>query len=131
MNEIDSYIQRFDPAIQKRLLEIRACIQAAAPLATEKISYAIPTFFLNKNLVHFAGYQNHVGFYPGVGAILKFQTELSSWKTSKGGIQFPHNRPLPLDIISSITRFRIEENLYKQALKKSPKKEVKVSNRED
>ena len=93
------------------LEQLRACIQTAAPEAEEKISYAMPTFFLRKNLVHFAAYQHHIGFYPAPSGINKFRKELSSYKTSKGAIQLPIEQPLPLELITKIVQFRVKENL--------------------
>jgi uncharacterized protein YdhG (YjbR/CyaY superfamily) len=110
---IDEHIAQFPIATQKKLLEIRELIRSLAPGATEAISYGIPTFKLNGNLVHFAGYINHIGFYPGSEAIEVFKKELAGYKTSKGTIQFPLDTPIPIDLIRRITEFRIQKNLAK------------------
>lgn len=111
---IDEHIAQFPLATQKKLQEIRELVSSLAPGATEAISYGIPTFKLNGNLVHFAGYAKHIGFYPGAEAIEVFKKELSEYKTSKGTIQFPLDRPLPLDLIRKITLFRVEKNSKKR-----------------
>jgi uncharacterized protein YdhG (YjbR/CyaY superfamily) len=110
---IDEHIAQFPEATQKKLQEIRELVRSLAPGATETISYGIPTFKLNGNLVHFAGYANHIGFYPGSEAIEVFKKELTKYKTSKGTVQFPLDQPLPLDLIKKITLFRIEKNSTK------------------
>lgn len=116
MDPITEYIAAFPLETQKLLTEIREIIAKAAPDATEKISYAMPTFYLKGNLVHFAGYKNHIGFYPAASGITAFQKELSVYKNSKGAVQFPLDKPLPQDLISRIVKFRVEENLV--AMKK-------------
>ncbi len=107
---IDEYIAEFPPEIQKVLEELRALIREVAPDATETISYAIPTFDLNgHHLVHFAGYANHVGFYPVPSAIEAFKEELAPFRSGKGSAQFPHDQPLPVDLIRRIVEFRVQE----------------------
>src|SRR5262249_21086141 len=103
------------------LRKIRTAIRRAAPEAREKISYRIPTFALCGNLVHFAGYEHHIGFYPGASAVKKFAREIRSYDFAKGSVQFPHDRPLPLDLIEEIVRFRLAENLARYAPKGDPK----------
>jgi len=120
-NTIDEYIATFPSGIQKKLNEMRAVIRKTAPEATEKISYQMPTFFLKGNLVHFAAFKNHIGFYPVPTGIEKFKKELSAFKTTKGAVQFPLDKPLPLDLIRKIVKFRVAENLMK-ADEKSRKK---------
>ena len=110
---IDEYIATFPKETQKVLAEIRATIKAAAPEAQEKISYQMPTFFLNGNLVHFAAFKNHIGFYPVPTGVAKFKKELSVYEQGKGSVQFPLNQPMPLDLITKIVKFRVEENLAK------------------
>jgi uncharacterized protein YdhG (YjbR/CyaY superfamily) len=110
---IDEYIAAFPPEVQKILQELRAVIKAAAPDAVEKISYQIPTFYLNGNLVHFAGYKNHIGFYPTPSGIEAFRNELSVYEGAKGSIKFPMNKPLPFDLIGNIVKFRVAENSKK------------------
>ena len=112
-NSIDEYVAEFPPETQKVLEELRALIKAAAPDATEKISYAIPTFDLNGHLVHFAGYKNHIGFYPTGGGVEAFKEELKPYKSGKGSMQFPLGQPLPTDLIRRIVEFRVEENTGK------------------
>jgi uncharacterized protein YdhG (YjbR/CyaY superfamily) len=113
-NSVDEYIAEFPPETQKVLEELRALIKASAPGATETISYAIPTFDLNgKHLVHFAGYKNHIGFYPVPSALEAFKEELKPYKSGKGSAQFPLGQPLPMDLIRRIVEFRVEENAGK------------------
>jgi len=107
---IDEYIAEFPPETQEALREMRALITSLAPTATETISYAIPTFDLNgKHLVHFAGYANHIGFYPVPSGIEAFKEELAPYKSGKGSAQFPLGQPLPTDLIRRIVEFRVDE----------------------
>ncbi|MDY0235240.1 MAG: DUF1801 domain-containing protein [Gudongella sp.] len=108
---IDRYIIQFPNEIQVILQELRAVIKEVAPEAKEKISYKIPTFYLNGNLVYFAAYKNHIGFYPTPGGIDAFENELSAYKRAKGSVQFPIDKPLPLDLIRKIVLYRVEDNL--------------------
>jgi uncharacterized protein YdhG (YjbR/CyaY superfamily) len=117
---IDEYIRTFPAATQKFLREMRKAIASAAPAATEKISYQIPTFFLNGNLVHFAGYKHHIGFYPGANGISAFKDDLKIYKSAKGSVQFPIGFPLPIGLIKKIVRFRVKENLSKPQKSKKP-----------
>ena len=114
---IDEYISTFPGEIQKKLNELRESIRAAAPEATEKISYQMPTFYLNGNLVHFAAFTNHIGFYPTPSGILAFKDELQKYETSKGAVRFPIDEPLPLDLVRRIVKFRVAENLKKAGKK--------------
>lgn len=111
---IDEYIAQFPEDIQQKLQEIRAVIHAAAPEATEKISYQMPTFFLRGNLVHFAAFKHHIGFYPVPSGIAAFEEELAPYKRSKGAVQFPLDQPIPTELISRIVQFRVAENLQKK-----------------
>lgn len=111
--DIDAYIATFPEATQAILQQMRETIQKAAPDATEAISYAMPTFKLNGNLVHFAAYANHIGFYATPTGNEQFTEELSKYKTGKGSIQFPINEPMPLDLITRIVKFRVEQNVLK------------------
>jgi uncharacterized protein YdhG (YjbR/CyaY superfamily) len=120
-NSIDEYIATFPQDVQKILEELRAVIKTAAPDAEEKISYQMPTFFLNGNLVHFAAFKKHIGFYPTPAGTQAFQKEISGYKAAKGSIQFPLDKPMPLKLISRIVKFRVAENL-KKAKKKSGNK---------
>ncbi len=105
---IDAYIAEFPPEIRTLLDQVRAVIQNEAPDATEAISYGIPTFKYNgKNLVHFAAFQNHIGFYPTPVAGEAFKKELAAFKTGKGSVQFPYTQPLPIDLISRIVKYRL------------------------
>jgi uncharacterized protein YdhG (YjbR/CyaY superfamily) len=115
---IDDYIAGFPPDVQAILQQIRQTIHEAAPEATEKISYAMPTFYLHGNLVHFAAFKTHIGFYPVPTGIEKFKKELSQYKQGKGSVQFPLDQPMPLDLISRIVKFRVKENKEKAAAKK-------------
>lgn len=111
-NSIDAYIARFPEDTQEVLREMRALIHATAPGASETISYQMPTFDLNgKHLVHFAGYEKHIGFYPIPTGIEAFKEELKPYKQGKGSVQFPLGQPLPSDLIRRIVEFRVEENL--------------------
>ncbi|KQN32598.1 hypothetical protein ASE92_18575 [Pedobacter sp. Leaf41] len=115
--EIDKYIAKFPTETQEKLQLVRETIKEAAPEAKEKISYAIPTFDLYGNLVHYAGYKTHIGFYPGNGGIEAYKDEISIYKSAKGSVQFPLDKPLPLDLISRITKFSVIQNLAKAKLK--------------
>lgn len=116
---IDEYLANFSGETRKKLDTIRETIKAAVPAeAAEKISYGIPTFYLHGNLVHFAGYNSHIGFYPGSVPIRKFADKLSGYKTSKGTVQFSLDKPLPLDLIRKITRACVEQNQTKRTKKK-------------
>ncbi|WNS76060.1 DUF1801 domain-containing protein [Bacillus sp. DTU_2020_1000418_1_SI_GHA_SEK_038] len=110
---IDEYILQFPQEIQEILKTLRKVIKESAPNAEEKISYAMPTFVLNGNLVHFAAYKNHIGFYPTPSGINTFKQELSGYKTSKGAVQFPIGKPIPYGLISKIVKFRVDENKSK------------------
>ena len=116
---IDQYISGFPKDIQKRLEEIRSTIRKAAPEAEEAMSYAIPTFKLNGNLVHFAAFKNHIGFYPTPGGIEAFKKELSAYESAKGSVQFPLDQPMPLSLISNMVKFRVKENLMKSGKQKA------------
>ena len=116
---IDDYIADFPPAVQEILQTIRATVREAAPEATEAISYQMPTFKLHGNLVHFAGYKNHIGFYPVPTGIEAFKEELSVYKQGKGSVQFPLDQPIPYDLIRRIVVFRVAENVAKAATKRS------------
>lgn len=115
--DIDQYIARFPAEVQEILEKVRLTIREAAPDAKEKISYQIPTFTLEGNLVHFAGYEKHIGFYPTPSGIEKFKKEISAYKWAKGSVQFPLNQPIPYELISKIVSFRVEENIERAAAK--------------
>ena len=122
INSIDEYIATFPKDVQKILEELRATIKAAAPDAEEKISYQMPTFFLNGNLVHFAAFKKHIGFYPTPSGIEAFKKELSVYDGAKGSVQFPIDEPMPLKLISRIVKFRVAENKKKAKIKSVTKK---------
>lgn len=109
------YISRFPPDVQEKLVALRTAILFVAPTAIEKISYGIPTFYVDGNLVHFAAYKHHIGFYPGASGVEHFKSELSGYKLSKGTVQFPLDEPLPLELVQRITAFRLAEILSKNA----------------
>ena len=115
---IDQYIRACPREVQKKLSDLRATIHKAAPDATEKISYGMPTFFHHKNLVHFAAFKNHIGFYPAPSGIAAFEDEISPYFTSKGTLQFPLDEPLPLKLVARIVKFRVAENEAKAPPKK-------------
>ena len=114
---IDEYIAGSPPPVRKKLQQIRAIVRRAAPEAMEKISYQMPCFYLNGNLVYFAAFAKHIGFFPGSGQIVfgAFKEELSKYRSGKGSVQFPLEKPLPLGLIEKIVRFRAEENRKKPA----------------
>ena len=111
---IDEYIRTFPKPVQKKLLELRRTIKELAPDAEEKISYQMPTFYLNGNLVHFAAYAKHIGFYPTSSGISAFESKLTKYKYSRGAVQFPIEEPLPIGLIKQIVKFRVAENMKKE-----------------
>ncbi|TLY08867.1 MAG: hypothetical protein E6K85_07265 [Thaumarchaeota archaeon] len=112
---IDEYIKIFPQDVQSILERMRQTIRKATPEAVESISYQMPTFKLNgKNLVYFAGYKNHIGFYPVPSGIRAFKKELSQYKTGKGSVQFPIDKPVPYDLVKKIVMFRVKENMKKK-----------------
>jgi uncharacterized protein YdhG (YjbR/CyaY superfamily) len=113
---IDAYIATFPTDVQTRLTAVRQAIHKAAPDAVEAIKYRMPTFVLNgRNLVHFAGYAHHIGFYPTPSGIEAFKKELARYPSAKGSVQFPLDRPIPYPLIGRITRFRVKESLNSTA----------------
>ena len=119
--DIDEYIAGFSEDVQEKLEKLRATIRQAAPDAQEKISYQMPTFFLEGNLVHFAAYKNHIGFYPTPSGIEQFKEPLSVYKGAKGSVQFPLDKPIPFELVGEITAFRVQENLAKAEAKRKKK----------
>jgi uncharacterized protein YdhG (YjbR/CyaY superfamily) len=111
---IDQYIAEYPPEVQKKLEQIRALISKHAPDAEECINYGIPTFKLNGNLVHFAAFKHHLGFYPGAAGVEAFSDVLDGYETSKGTIQFPLDKPIPVKLIRDIVKFRVKQNLEKK-----------------
>ena len=118
---IDDYIRGFPRETQSKLHEIRSLIKRIAPDAVEKIAYQMPTYYLHGNLVHFAAYAKHIGFYPTPSGISAFQNELKAYKSAKGSVQFPLEKPLPVELIERIVRFRVKENTRKALAAKNKK----------
>ncbi len=118
IDSIDAYIATFPKPVQAALQQLRQVIKEAAPEAGETIKYRMPTFTYHGNLVHFAAYQHHIGFYPAPEGIEQFAAELASYPQSKGAIRFPIDKPLPYDLIFRITQFRAEQNAAKVADKR-------------
>lgn len=117
---MDEYIKTFPKDVQDILEKMRRAIRKAAPEAVEAISYRMPTFKLNgKNLVHFAAFKNHVGFYPIPSGIEAFKKELSPYKQGKGSVQFPIDKPIPYDLVKKIVIFRVKENRFRYHSAKS------------
>lgn len=110
---IDDYISKFPDGIQDILVRLRQIIKKEAPTAEETINYDIPTFVLNGNLVHFAAFKKHIGFYPTPSGISKFTNELPEYETAKGSVKFPYKKPIPYELIAKITQFRVKEQLEK------------------
>jgi uncharacterized protein YdhG (YjbR/CyaY superfamily) len=108
---IDEYIQAAPEEAQEKLREMRACIRAAAPGAKEGLKWGMPAFSYRRILVTFAGFKNHIGFYPTPSAVTAFAKELSEFSTAKGSIQFPLEEPLPLSLVRKITAFRVKESV--------------------
>lgn len=115
--DIDSYFALYPKEVQTMLQKVRETISKAAPDAEETINYGIPTFTLKGNLVHFAAFKNHIGFYPTPSAIEAFKKELSVYEGAKGSVQFPLDKPMPLALITKIVKYRVKENLSKAEAK--------------
>ena len=107
---IDEYISQFSPEIQNILIKLRKVVKEAAPEAEEKISYQMPTFVLHGNLVYFAAFKKHIGFYPTPNGVDIFKDELSKYKGGKGSVQFPLDKPMPYELVSRIVKYRVAEN---------------------
>ena len=116
---MDEYIDSFPEDVQRILNELRQSIKEAAPQAEETINYQIPTFALNGNLVHFAAFEHHIGFYPTPSGMEAFKKELSQYKGAKGSVQFPIDQPMPLSLIRRIVEYRVKENVERNQKKKS------------
>lgn len=117
---VDEYFESLSGDTLKKMQQVRQVIRESAPEAEEKISYAIPTFYLHGNLVHFAAFKNHIGFYPGSGGIQAFDKELTSYKRAAGSVQFPLSEPMPINLIKKIVKYRVKENM--EAAKQKKKK---------
>lgn len=111
-NAVLEYIESFPKDTQRRMKQIRACIKAAAPDAKEDLKWSMPSYSYRRILVMFAGFKNHIGFYPTPSAIKAFAKDLKDFKTSKGAIQFPHDKPLPIALVKKITRYRVKESIF-------------------
>jgi uncharacterized protein YdhG (YjbR/CyaY superfamily) len=111
---MDEYISQFPKNIRYILEDLRRLIKESAPEAEETINYGIPTFKLNGNLVHFAAFKNHIGFYPTPSAVVAFKKELVPFKQAKGSVQFPLDKPIPFDLVKKIVKFRVKENEQKK-----------------
>ncbi|WP_025689156.1 iron chaperone [Paenibacillus zanthoxyli] len=116
-SSIDEYIAACTPEVQEILQTLRQVIQESAPDAKEKISYQMPTFELHGNLVHFAAFKKHIGFYPAPSGIEAFKEEVKEYHKSKGTLQFPLDQPLPYDLISRIVKYRVASNIEKAEAK--------------
>jgi uncharacterized protein YdhG (YjbR/CyaY superfamily) len=126
---IDEYIADCPENVQPHLEKVRAAIRKAAPDAEEAIKYGMPTFVLNGNLIHFAGWNNHVGLYPGSKPIEMFKDELAKYEISKGTVRFPLDRPIPLGLIGKITKFCVKRNSEKAASRKGAKTQRRAAER--
>jgi uncharacterized protein YdhG (YjbR/CyaY superfamily) len=118
---IDEYVAGFPPDVQDILERVRTTIKKASPEAEEAISYQMPTFRLDGNLVHFAAFKNHIGLYPTPSGTERFREELSSYETGKGSIQFPLDKPIPYELIARIVKFRVKENRERAAARRKRK----------
>ena len=123
---VDAYISTFPSDIQNKLQTLRACIRKAAPRAEEIISYRMPAYRYHGVLVYFAGYKNHIGFYPTGSGVQEFKKELSVYKGAKGSVQFPIDQPIPTTLIARIVKFRLKENESKLAIKSKGKAKTKT-----
>ena len=108
-NSIDEYLEAFPASVQALLRQIRDTVHELAPEAVECLKYRMPTFFLGENLVHFAAYERHIGFYPTPSAMRAFEPELKRFVHAKGSVQFPITEPLPMDLIRRMVTFRVQE----------------------
>jgi len=116
--DINQYIAAFPPAVRAKLRTIRVAIRKAAPQAKEAIKYQMPTFTQHGNLVHFAAYQHHIGFYPAPRALEQFKEELSAYEGSKGAVRFPLDKPVPVGLIGRIVKFRVQQDRERAAARK-------------
>ena len=118
---IDEYIAGFPQNVRAILTKMRQAIKETAPGAEETIAYRMPTFRLNGNLLHFAGFANHIGFYPTPSGILAFEKDLAPYETSKGTVRFPLDKPIPYNLVKKMTKFRVNEASSKKAAKLTAK----------
>lgn len=124
----EEYIARFDEPVRARLEQIRSVIRDIVPEAEERISYQMPTFYLNGNLVHFAAFDKHIGLYPGPSGISAFEKELAPYKHAKGSVQFPLDQPLPIELVKRIAAYRADENRGKSKPKRGTKRKANEQN---
>ncbi len=115
---IDEYIAGYPPSVQAVLKQIRAVVRMAAPEAEEAIKYGMPTFMYKGNLVYFAAFKKHIGFYPPPTGLEKFKAQIASYAGPKGSLIFPLDKPMPYDLIAEIVRFRVQENIARSEAKK-------------
>jgi len=127
--DIDEYIDRFPGNVQELLQKIRKTIQKAAPDAVEAISYGIPTFRLNGNLVHFAAFQSHIGFYPAPRGVAEFKDDMARYEGGKGTARFPLDEPIPYELITRMVKFRVQKNLEKGVKRSVPAKKKTAKKR--
>ena len=120
--DVDIYIAGYLKDTQKLLKQLRAAVKKIVPDVQEGISYQMPGYKFHGMLLYFAAYRNHIGFYPGTGAILRYKKELSVYNSAKGSVQFPLDKPLPLKLIESIVSFKAKENLEKMVVKSKKRK---------
>lgn len=118
---IDQYIAGFPKSVQEILQEMRAIVRAAAPDAQETLKYRMPTFVLGENLVHFAAFENHIGWYPTPSAIEAFRRELAGYERAKGSVQFPLGQPVPFALIEKMVQFRVKEARERKMSKRKKK----------
>jgi len=119
---VDEYISLFPTEIQSKLAKLRSVIKKAAPVAEEKLSYGMPAYTHKGMLLYFAAHTNHIGLYPYPSAMETFRKEITQYRTSKGTIQFPYDEPIPYGLVSDIVKFRLQENIKKDELKRRKKK---------
>jgi uncharacterized protein YdhG (YjbR/CyaY superfamily) len=118
---VDAYIAAFPPAIRTRLNQVRRTIRSAAPKASEVISYRIPAYKMNRVLVFFAGFKQHIGLFPPVRGDARLERAVAKYAGPKGNLKFPHDRRLPLSLIARIVRHKVKLDKTRPAGKKSPK----------
>jgi uncharacterized protein YdhG (YjbR/CyaY superfamily) len=118
VDTIDEYIAAWPLEIRKKLKQIRIVMKKSVPDAEERISYRMPMFYLNGVLVYFAAFKNHIGFFPTASGVKEFKDKLQDYKTTKGTIQFPYDKPIPLELVKKIVLFRAKENRDKRGIKK-------------
>lgn len=120
---VEEYILQFPEMVQASLRQLRKTVLTIAPQAEEKISYQMPGYKYHGMLVYFAAYKNHIGFYPSTTPLLAFKKELAVYKSAKGSVQFPMDKPLPLALIRKIVKFKLKENLQKEKFRVNAKKD--------